>query len=116
MADLVNTPQLKFPMQMTASGRVMLVEQDSFEDRVQNAIICLRYERGQRTAIPEFGLPDQAMRQGGADLSEIVSAVLQWEPDIDPAVIERILSSTGTTQTITIEMVSPAVFGEDTNG
>lgn len=112
MAHLVNTPQLKFPMQMTANGTVLLVEQDSFEDRVQNALICLRYARGQRTQLPEFGLPDQAMRQGGANLNEIVSSVLQWEPDVDPKIIEAIIRDGGLEQTITVEMVSPTAHEE----
>lgn len=116
MAHLVNTPQLKFPMQITDNGVVLVVEQDSFEDRVQNAVICLRYQKGQRTMLPEFGLPDQAFRQGGANMNDIVSSILQWEPDVDPVVVGQAMDSVLAEQTVTIEMVSPSVHDDREQG
>lgn len=118
MADLVNTPQFKFPMTISSGGRVGVVEQDGLEDRMQNAVVCMRYERGQRTQLPEFGLPDQALRQGGANLSEIVSSVIRWEPDIDPQIIDSIVNSLDGEQTVTMDLLTPSARreGELSNG
>lgn len=112
MADLVNTPQFRFPMQISAAGEILTVEQDSFEDRVQNAIVCLRYQRGQRTQLPEFGIPDQALRQGGASHREIVESIIRWEPDISPDDLGQIISSDSETTTVRIDLTSPGVHDE----
>jgi esterase/lipase superfamily enzyme len=87
MADLVNTPQFAFPFRVV-NGMPAVVEQDSGTDYYQNAVVVMRYRAGERTAIPEFGIPDPALRENGVDPGEIIQAVTTWEPDIDVDVIK----------------------------
>lgn len=110
MALLVSTPQLAVPFDMGLDGLVATVEQDSPQDRLQNAVAVLRYERGQRTALPDFGLPDQALRENGASFNEIVAAVRTWEPDVTVELISQAFDQE--TQTMEVGMSTPG----DANG
>lgn len=92
MADLVNTPQLAFPFRI--SGRdVAVVEQDTATDREQNAEVVIRYTIGERTAVPDFGIPDQAMRERGVDPQEIASHIAIWEPDVETEIVESLIEN-----------------------
>jgi phage baseplate assembly protein W len=56
------------------------VEQDSRDEIVQNMWVIVSYELGERDGREAFGIRDQALREGGADLGEIQRAILRWEP------------------------------------
>src|SRR5690349_14821282 len=73
LATVVRSPHFSLPFRF-ARGGCPVVEQDSSEEITQCGEVALRYERGQRTAIPDFGVPDQAMLQQGANLDQIVAA------------------------------------------
>src|SRR4051794_13340525 len=88
MADLVMTPYFQIPFKITR-GRIGVVEQDTDDEVVQTATTVLRYERGQRIALPEYGISDQALRMGGADTREIEQAVAAWEPRLDSVGISK---------------------------
>lgn len=108
MADLVNTPQFKFPLQVV-NGSVAVVEQDSEEDHFQNAIVAMLYLRGQRTELPEFGVPEQAFKRNGADRNEIIAAVRQWEPEVQVEVIDSIIKEG--VNTVTVELTADTTDG-----
>ena len=85
MADLVTNPHFALPFRF-GKGGCLVVEDNSPEEIEQCAEIALRYERGQRTGMPTFGLPDQALLQGGANFSQIVSAVTEHDDRIEAEV------------------------------
>lgn len=117
MAHLVNTPQFQVPFHLH-NGEVAVVEQDSAEDRTQNATTVMRYTKGQRTAIPEFGVPDFAMRQDGMNADELTQAVLTWEPDVDVEVVKEIIESGVETAEVEITAVDdqPGHYAHDHYG
>jgi phage baseplate assembly protein W len=78
-------PHLRLPISFEAGS---VVEQDSEQEILQNVRVILMYERGQRVDLPRFGVSDQALRQGGADLDEIIKAIADWEPRAVP-ILER---------------------------
>lgn len=65
---------------MTATGRLVTVEQDTDAEIAQCVYALLATEPGQRVELPEYGLEDQAFREGGADLTEIRAEIEEWEP------------------------------------
>lgn len=75
-------PRLAIPLRF-AAGRAATVEQDSDADVLQCVETIARYRVGQRPELPEFGIPDQSHRQGGADQAAIADAVLRWEPRVE---------------------------------
>lgn len=95
MADPLETPQYSLPFRLGPDGMPVCHEQDSEDDIVQNAVVALRYRQGQRSAMPKYGLPDQALRMGGADMGAIAAAVTEWEPDADIEVIRTALEDDG---------------------
>lgn len=82
MADLVN-PHFAFPFRFGRGG-VPCVEQDSPEEIQQSAEMALRWRRGNRLGLPDYGLPPQEMRMGGADLTAITAAVARFEDRVVP--------------------------------
>lgn len=81
----IEIPHLKMPLTVV-DGRALAVEQDSDEEILQAAETVLRYEIGHRVDLPDFGLSDQAFRQGGADREEVREAIEAWEPRARPIV------------------------------
>jgi phage baseplate assembly protein W len=63
-----------------ANGRANVVDQDSTDDVTACVEAVLRCPLGWRDELPEFGIADQALREGGADLDELRVAVERWEP------------------------------------
>lgn len=82
MADLLSNPQFEVPFRV-AGGEVKCVEQDTSVERIQNAIVILRYRPGDREGLPAFGTPDPAFNEGGADLEQIAARIQRWEPDLE---------------------------------
>lgn len=81
MADLLTTPQLAFPFNVSGSS-VRTIEQDSEEDLENRVVTVLLYVLGQRPGVSDFGIPDQALRKNGGSVEEIVSAVARWVPEV----------------------------------
>lgn len=87
-------PHLTLPIRVE-NGTLATVEQDGPEHLADRVYTVLAYRPGQRLDRPDFGLPQQAMRQGGADQDEIRQTVERFEPDAvvlidrDPAAAAR---------------------------
>jgi phage baseplate assembly protein W len=90
----LNTPQFAFPFRLVR-GEIEEIEQDTEEEIIQNAEIVIRYPKGYRSAMPEFGLFLQELRQGGADLNQIASSVRTWEPAATIEVVRQALTADG---------------------
>jgi phage baseplate assembly protein W len=80
MATYPDNPHFAFPFRFTVSNKADVIEQDSPEEVNQCVEIILRYPRGYRVDLPEFGIRDQSFLQNGPDLNEIHSAIARWEP------------------------------------
>jgi phage baseplate assembly protein W len=92
MADLLNSiPQLAAPFNIVGDS-VSTVEQDSEADITQNAEIVLRYTKGERQALPEFGIPDLAFRENGIKPEEVIADVKKWEPDATIEVVAEVIN------------------------
>lgn len=77
MADV---PQFKFPFQLSASGSPVDIEQDGDTEVLDCVEVILRTIPGTRIDLPDFGLEEQAFLEGGADPSQVLSAIRAWEP------------------------------------
>ena len=78
---MVRSPHFSLPFRF-AKGGCPVLEQNSLPEIQQCGEVAMRYERGQRTALPEFGVPDQAMLQKGANLAEISSSITEHDDRI----------------------------------
>jgi hypothetical protein len=72
-----DNPHLSFPLSI--GSRFAVVDEDSPEEIRQTAAMVLYYEIGERTAIPTFGIRDQALRMNGPDLVEIKHTIETWD-------------------------------------
>ncbi len=73
-------PHFSLPFRRDAHGRCVVNEQDDDDEIVDCVEVLLATERGSRIEVPDYGLPDQVFRQGGADLSVVTSVIGRWEP------------------------------------
>jgi phage baseplate assembly protein W len=56
------------------------VEQDTQDDVTNCVEIVLRYPRGFRSDVPEFGIQDQTLTQQPIALDDMAAAITRWEP------------------------------------
>lgn len=78
----IENPEIGLPFTFDIpNGSVGLVEQGSDVDITNRIWIALSYEPGQLVAIPEFGIPSQAFKKGGADLDLIDTVITRWIPE-----------------------------------
>lgn len=96
MADLLNNPKFSLPFRVS-NGRVVCIDQDSTENTVQSAVVVLRYVRGQRHALPEFGIDDLTFAEGKVDAAALTTRIRTWVPDatIDE-ITQAVDAATGT--------------------
>lgn len=83
------TPHFALPFRVTSAG-ADTVEQGSLDEIIASVYGALAYQQGQRIERPDFGLPEQAFLQGGADLDEIRATIARWEPRADALTDEEL--------------------------
>lgn len=71
------------------------VPANTADDIRTNLAILAGYRPGDRVERPDFGIPGQALRKGGADTRQILAAVDEFEPraraEIDPGeIVDRV--------------------------
>jgi hypothetical protein len=84
-------PHFDLPFRF-AGGAAVVNEQDSPDEIVCCVEAILRYRQGQRTDLPEFGIPDVTFTEGEVDEEELREIVGEWEeradlyvePEFDP--------------------------------
>lgn len=69
-----------YPFRFGAGGHAVTVEQDSIEEITAGVIHVLKTTIGTRVDLPEFGVPELVMREGGVNVNGIISALRVWEP------------------------------------
>jgi len=106
-------PQLAFPIR-AEGGQIATVEQGSADDVLaQVHVLCLT-PPGWLThddEVREFGLADQAHRQGGADVGLIETQIARFVPDAEAAVDERMEDFNGVLSIVGVK-VAPAGAGD----
>jgi phage baseplate assembly protein W len=73
------SPHFAVPFRFGNSGHAECVEQDSHDDVYQCVQAIVRTVRGQRLELPDFGINDTVMQEGGPDVSDISGAIEQYE-------------------------------------
>lgn len=77
---LVN-PHFDLPFRFTSTtGKPAEVEQGSLAEVVNCVQAVVRYHKGDREVLPEFGIQDPTFTTGDIDLEAIKSEIDKWEP------------------------------------
>ena len=81
---MIDTPKLSYPFRFNAAGsQAIVVEQNSQDEIIDCVEVLLSTELGERQEVPDYGVPDQTFRQGGASTEAIEEAIRTWEPRAD---------------------------------
>ena len=64
-------PAWKFPLELDANGGLREVEQGSVDDIISRVHVLILTPPGWLDSLPDFGLADQAHREGGADIPTV---------------------------------------------
>lgn len=88
MPEQVTTPHFDYPFNYV-NGDFAVVEQGSPAELENCVEVILSCPLGFREELPEFGLADQAFKEGGADLEGIEDAISKWEPRVDEELEEN---------------------------
>lgn len=100
-------PHFALPFRV-AGGAVVVNEQDSSDEIADCMLAIASYTIGSRPEKPDFGVDDQAFRQGGADPAALAAAIDRWEPRARAvaAADNRSLAELAAAVTITTEEAS----------
>lgn len=97
---MTDTPHFAFPFAFSGPKHsAAVVEQDSREEVEACVQAILSVERGAFLSIGDFGIPEQALREGGADLATISRAIALWEPraralvEREPGLLETLIDT-----------------------
>jgi phage baseplate assembly protein W len=89
-ASRVEAPQIALPFEITPSGTVREVEQDTLDEIAMSVQAILLYRLGDRTELPDFGIPEPTFAMMTEDLSAaLASAVSRWEDRAQIFIQER---------------------------
>lgn len=77
--SIVRVPHFSLPFRIVGAAAAVS-EQDSVEEIVDCVQAIARCPQGHRVELPDFGVPDQTFRQGGADTTLVQAALARWEP------------------------------------
>jgi phage baseplate assembly protein W len=77
---VINTPHFDYPFRLNAQGYAAEIEQDSLNEIAIAALAVLKTPSGFRLELPEFGIREPALQEGGPSLSAIKTALSTWEP------------------------------------
>lgn len=85
-----DVPHLAWPIQITSTGREVVVEQDTLEEVAQHAEAACRVLRGSLDHDPEVGTSDQAHRKRGIDTARLAAEITATDGrDSTRAVIDQ---------------------------
>lgn len=81
MAELSRAPHLAFPVAMVPDGSRLMTREELTVDDIEDCVeVLLSTMLGEREESPTYGIPEQAFRQGGADLQLLQATIERWEP------------------------------------
>lgn len=96
---------LALPLQVTATGVLATLEQDSPTEVAQSVALLLATRPGDRRSVPDYGYPDPI--GDGVDPDELAEVVGEWEDRADPAEVELTVTAVGE-QAVTVRPAAPA--------
>lgn len=77
---MTDTPHFDYPFRRNTNGSAAEIEQDSSDDITNAAMAVLKTPVGYRLELPDFGIRETALHEGGPELHEILTALSNWEP------------------------------------
>lgn len=77
-----------FPFRLAADGTVATCQQEDDNEIESSMATTILWPAGTRQLNPDFGTPDQAFLNGGADLDEIRNALMINEPRATEAITQ----------------------------
>lgn len=101
---------LRLPLALAPSGALMTLAQDSAADVAQSVALLLSTPRGQRSAIPDYGLVDP-IGELDVDEAEIAHAISEWDDRVSAVAIETIASVLATGERHDIVNIALDVIG-----
>ena len=94
---------LSFPFKLSPAGNALTIEQGSDKYYAQQIATVLLTHQGERTASPEFGMPEQAFE--GFMYSSFHNQITEYLPDISSIKV-NINGSDSETQTVSVDFES----------
>lgn len=82
MPERLVPERLAWPLSVAADGRLATVEQDSGEDIELCARAILLHRVGERSDVPEMGVPDLAFSEQPVDVDGVLEVLERHEPRI----------------------------------
>lgn len=101
---------LKLPFAISASGSLATLAQDSTQEVAQSIEVLLSTPRGERAAIPDYGLLDPIGEQA-VDEAEIAQAISDWDDRVSSVEIETIAQTLATGERHDIVNIALQVIG-----
>lgn len=86
---MATTPKFAYPFSVVA-GHVQVVEQDDPAEVEACVYYVLATEEGSRMELPDFGVADPTLLEGGVDPAVLLAAVAEWEPRAEGLATETI--------------------------
>lgn len=91
----MSRPRLDIPFRFTttraqATPTAATVEQDTLDDIRNGVEIVLRYPRGYRSDVPDFGILDMTFEQAPVRLEDVDFSIQRWEPRARAQLDQRI--------------------------
>lgn len=77
---MTNVPHFAYPFRFGVGGHAATVDQDELDDIRNCVMILLRTEVGSRLDLPEYGVPQQFLKENGINVNGVLSAINRWEP------------------------------------
>jgi phage baseplate assembly protein W len=94
-------PTFAFPFQRLPRGTVAVRAQNSDAAIDDSLAVLANTNPGERYDEPEYGMPDYAFKENGADPSVITSVIRKWEPRASGRTTEK--SFVDLVQTLRVE-------------
>lgn len=101
---------LKLPFTLSSGGTLTALVQDSAPEVAQSIGLLLSTPRGERAAIPDYGLLDPVGEQT-VDEAEIAQAISDWDDRVTSAEIETIAQTLATGERHDIVNIALHVIG-----
>lgn len=98
------------PLQVTPSGALATLPQDSPAEVTQAVAVLVSTLPGERRSVPDYGLPSPLF--DGFDPSEAADVIEEWEPRADPVLMDQLVDGVVEIWDLTVGTTTPAINDE----
>jgi|SRR5580704_10868691 hypothetical protein len=95
---------LASPFTFDAKGEAAIVTQGTPPSRLSGAYNVCVCPEGFRDDLPEFGIPQMEFQTIPLGLKQLEEAILRWEPEASPELVESALEASQSSRLISIEV------------